>query len=172
MFIAGCSPSWIVIKQTDPNPFKNVPSFGVMPLDFDGLRVGEQSEKDYLGTLDETRRENWSKGKEAMAASFFEQLKRRVVGFLVTTDVNGEKYRVMSRITYIDPGSQAEEAVQSTVVQMDATIINKEGEVLDEIKLKAKVSSALSAASVKGRLQDAATQLGDELASYLMDRAL
>jgi len=43
---------------------------------------------------------------------------------------------------------------------------------IDEIKLRARVSSALSEAAVAGRLKDAAAQLGETLASCLMERVL
>ena len=127
----GCA-SWIVIKQAEPNPFADLPSIGVVPLSFERCRVGERAEEEYKQSLSGARLKAWTEAKDAMVQSFFGQLKRRVVGFSVTPDVAGESYRVVSRITFIEPGADAGEVVQSSEVRMNASIVDKKGEVLDE----------------------------------------
>lgn len=171
LFIAGCS-SWVVIKQADPNPFKDQPSIGVEPLSFDGCRVGDLPEPDYRSTMAEARQKRWTNSKDVMVQSFYSQLRSGVVGFSITPDVAGETYKVIPRITFIEPGNDTTEAVVSSEVKMNAQIVDKNGDILDEIKLRVKVSSTVSEAAMQARLKDAATQLGDTLASYLTDRVL
>jgi hypothetical protein len=171
LFITGC-PSWVVIKQATPNPFKDQPSIGVEPLSFEGCKVGDLPEPDYRSTMAAARQKKWTNSKEAMVQSFYSQLRNQVVGFSVTPDVAGETYKVIPKITFIEPGNDTTEAVVSSLVKMNAKIVDKNGDILDEIKLRVKVSSTVNEAAMQARLKDAAIQLGDKLASYLTDRVL
>jgi hypothetical protein len=172
MLLLGCSPAWQVIRQAEPNPLKNQGSIGVEQVSFKGLVVGGDSEVAYLGGLAEKQRRSWSATKRAMTRSFLERLKSHVVGFSVSQDTQYEKYRIVPAVTRIEPGEAAGQTVQSSRVVMRVSIVDKKGDLLDEIKIEASVSSALSSPSVRGRLQDAAAELGKVLGDYLISRML
>lgn len=172
MLLLGCSPAWRVIRQADPNPLKNQGSIGVEQVSFKGLVVGGDSEVAYLGGLAEKQRRRWGTTKRAMTQSFLKSLKSHVVGFSVSQDTEYEKFRIVPTVTSIEPGATAGETVQSSRVVMGVTIVDKKGDLLDEIKIEVSVSSALSSPSIRGRLQDAAAELGKVLGDYLISRLL
>lgn len=172
ILLLGCSPAWQVIRQADPNPLKNQGSIGVEQVSFKGLVVGGDSEVAYLGGLAEKQRRRWSSTKRAMTESFLKSLKSHVVGFSVSRDIEYEKHRIVPTVTLIEPGEAAGQTVQSSRVVMRVKIVDKKGDPLDEIKIEVSVSSALSSPSVRGRLNDAAGELGKVLGDYLMSRIL
>lgn len=172
MLLLGCSPAWQVIRQADPNPLKSQGSIGVEPLSFEGLVVGSDSEVAYLGGLAEKQRRTWSATKQEMTQSFFKRLKSSVVGFSVSHDIEYERFKIVPTVTLIEPGEVAGQTVQSSRVVMRVAIVNKKGDLVDKIRIDLSVSSALSSPTVRGRLRDAAGDLGKVLGDYLMSRIL
>ena len=82
--LAGCGPKWIVLTQAAPNPLLNQTKFGLMPVEYTGLIVGEKSEAEYLASKDDETRASWAGDKSGIDTEFGKRLSEKSTEFGVT----------------------------------------------------------------------------------------
>ncbi len=162
-FVLGCGTTWSVVRQASPDPMVGQGKFGILPIDYSQVRVGDKSEAGYLAATDERERSGFAEGKATLEETFRRTLrtaagKRGVV--VVAADGPGEApFLIRPSVAFLQPGSGASR------VEMDVKIVGADGEVVDEIQL-----SHSSDAQSGGRLRVDGQALGTLVADYVQSR--
>jgi hypothetical protein len=184
--LAGCSRHhpWRTVIQARPDPFFHQRNFAVLPLSFEGLRVGDKAETDYLSEKDGDKWQSWQADKVAMNERFTEALMARAgeVGIRVVRagGPRAAPFFVRPIVTWIEPGFYTAFVNKPSEIKMRVQLTDVNGLVLDEILLHQVVASSgsiISAAisdtvSSGSRLKQAAEATGDITGQYLEYRVI
>ena len=181
--LMGCAPKWTVIQQASPNPFIGKGDFAVVPVDFDGLMVGEKTEAEYLAGKSAEQGEKFQGDKRAIDERFLAELKDEAQdeGLKIerAAGENKAKFIVKPLVQFIEPGFYAVVASAPSEVRMRVTIESADGTVLDIIELSHQTDSKSSGVSIGGistnpssggRIREDAEWLGEAVAEYLLSR--
>ncbi len=167
-FFTGCSTHWRVVKQAEPNPLRGKKNFAVAAINYRGLRVGELTEQSYLATKKPEKRSKWVGDKRAINAKFAETLVSEAREAGLDVDAGGiGTFTIYPRVHFVEPGWYAFTYRKPGQIRMRLVIVDSQGDVVDEIKLRA---SSESSATVRGRFEDVAEDLGSIVADYLKER--
>ncbi len=165
---AACGPHWTVVRQAVPDPFVGKPQFTVEKVRFDGLRVGDKTETEYLSGKDDEQRRSWQTDKDAMSEAF-------AVGVASGEGLSvglprPDAATVRPIVTFIEPGFYAGVAAGSTRVDVTVQVLNAQGVVLDEIQASSAVAASMTNPASGTRMREAAEDLGRITADYLHKR--
>jgi hypothetical protein len=169
--LIACGPPWQVVRQATPNPLLGKRHFVLRPIDFSGLRVGEKTEQGYLAEKDEESRSNWVGDKKGMNDEFANTLMSgaRDSGIQVAVDGDADFF-IQPKIPWLEPGFYAVVAAKPSEVDMTLLILDKDGQVVDEIVMKHGTGASMTNPAVGNRLRDDAEALGGYAAEYLATR--
>jgi hypothetical protein len=178
----GCAPGWHVVAQASPNPFQGHPSFAVLPVEYVDLRVGGQTEDEFLSQRTDQQRQSFAQDKAALDERFRAELvsDSREAGVVVTpADGPGDaEFSIRPTITSLDLGANNIPSVAHSKVEMRVRIVAADGIVVDDITLDQR-KAALNGfgfaentldPSIGGRLRRDGEQLGKMVADYLRTR--
>lgn len=172
--LAGCGPRWIVLTQATPNPLLNQNKFGLMPIDYTGLIVGEKSEADYLASKDEETRASWAGDKGGIDTEFGKVLTEKSAENGITvvkaTGPGDAPFMIRPKVEFIEGGIYTYVYNKPSEVRMKVQITTPDGKVIDEIAVKHGTPASLTNPAVGNRLRDDGEGLGAIVAGYLKVR--
>jgi len=172
--LAGCGPKWIVLTQAAPNPLAGQAKFGLMPVDYTGLIVGEKSEAEYLSSKDEETRGSWAGDKSGIDNELAKRLMERTIEAGITvvkaTGPGDAPFMIRPHVEFIEPGIFTYVFNKASQVRMRVQITTPDGKVIDEIAIKHSTPASLTNPAVGNRLRDDGEALGVLIAGYIKFR--
>jgi hypothetical protein len=172
--LAGCGPRWIVLTQASPNPLLNQNKFGLMPVDYTGLIVGEKSEAEYLASKDEETRASWAGDKAGIDTEFGKVLTEKATGaginVVKATGPGDAPFMIRPKVEFIEGGIYTYVYNKASQVRMKVQITTPDGKVVDEIAIKHGTPASITNPAVGNRLRDDGEALGAIMAQYLQFR--
>ncbi len=173
--LAGCGPKWVVLTQAAPNPLAGQTKFGLMPVDYTGLIVGEKSEAEYLASKDEETRTSWVGDKGGIDTEFGKVLMEKASGaginVVKATGPGDAPFMIRPKVEFIEPGIYTYVFNKASQVRMKIQITTPDGKVLDEIAIKHGTPASITNPAVGNRLRDDGEGLGAITAGYLKFRS-
>lgn len=173
--LVGCGPSWVVVKQATPDPFLGQKKFGVLPVDYSGLHVGEKDEASYLAEKDAETRNNWAGDKlglnDKFAESLMEEARAAGVEVVKATGPADAPFMIRPHVAWLEPGYYIGISSGSSQVKMTLQITAPDGTVIDEVQLEHGTAGSISSASTGQRLRSDGEGLGETAAKYLAFRS-
>ena len=172
--LAGCGPRWVVLTQATPNPLLNQTKFGLMPIDYTGLVVGEKSEADYLASKDEESRASWAGDKGGIDTEFGKVLMEKATGaginVVKATGPGDAPFMIRPKVEFIEGGIYTYVYNKASQVRMKVQITTPDGKVIDEIAIKHGTPASITNPAIGNRLRDDGEGLGAITAQYLQVR--
>lgn len=169
--LAGCGSNWEVVRSADPNPFVNQPDYAVAPMAFIDLRVDDKPEQEFVASLTAEQVPKWEEDKRAINELFATMLKETAKGYGINVENSSAPFGLQPKVSSIDTGYYRIPAWSAnTVIRMSLTIANRQGTVLDEIRLEDSAAFDIFNPSSGGRLRSVAKKLGVYAAEYLESR--
>lgn len=172
--LVGCAPPWHVVVQSVPDPFTGQRRFGVLPIDYAGLMVGEKPEPVFLAEKDAGQRASFMEDKAALNARFLEALREEGhaagIEFVPATGPGDAPFVVRPSIAFLEPGFYAAIASQPSLVRMTLRLTGPDGRVFDEISLIHATPWSVFNPSSGGRLREDGGALGQIVARYVQAR--
>jgi hypothetical protein len=172
--LAGCGPRWIVLTQASPNPLLNQNKFGLMPIDYTGLIVGEKSEAEYLASKDEESRASWAGDKAGIDTEFGKVLMERATGaginVVKATGPGDAPFMIRPKVEFIEGGIYTYVYNKASLVRMKVQITTPDGKVIDEIAIRHGTPASITNPAIGNRLRDDGEALGAIMAQYLQVR--
>jgi hypothetical protein len=182
--LGGCAPAWHVVVLAAPDPFLGQRRFGVLPIDYAGLMIGNKPEPVYLGEKDPKQVASFQEDKAALNEKFLEHLqgkaRERAIEVVPATGPADAPFLIRPSVNFIEPGFYAGVAGAPSMVHMNLKIAAPDGRVLDEIELAhgTDPSSGVTIGhlaipanpSSGGRLRKDGEELGKLVALYLIAR--
>jgi hypothetical protein len=165
----ACGPPWKVVTQASPNPMSSASKFYLDAVSFDGLKVGSTDEQGWQSSKDAAAQASWQGDKQAMATEFSAAFDDERGGVQRAGGPPGD-FTVKPHITFIEPGFNAVVASRPTEVNIDVTIVDGKGTLVDEFTIHANVAASISNEALGTRLRKAAKYLGRITAKYLIKR--
>lgn len=172
--LAGCGPRWVVLTQASPNPLLNQNKFGLMPVDYTGLIVGEKSEAEYLASKDEETRASWAGDKSGIDTEFGKVLMEKAtatgINVVKATGPGDAPFMIRPKVEFIEPGIYTYVYNKASLVRMKVQITTPDGKVIDEIAIRHGTPASITNPAVGNRLRDDGEALGAITAQYLQVR--
>lgn len=167
----GCGPRWVVLTQASPNPLQGQNKFGLMPVDYTGLTVGEKSEAEYLASKDEETRGKWSGDKSGIDTEFGNVLASKAteagINVVKATGPGDAPFMIRPKVEFIEPGIYTYVFNKASLVRMKVQITTPDGKVIDEIAIRHGTPASITNPAVGNRLRDDGEALGAITAGYL-----
>lgn len=174
LLLAACGHPWKTARQAVPNPFYGKGPFGVVPVTFHGLAVGDTTEAGWMADKDAEQRANWQEDKAGINEKFAEELIDEAASDDITvvkaTGPAAAPFIVRLNVTFYEPGIYTGFFNRDTLIKATAQITDPTGMVLDEVLFEAKAEATLLNPSSGGRARDAAAQIGKLTAMYIRYR--
>ncbi|MFO0678865.1 MAG: hypothetical protein U0169_20220 [Polyangiaceae bacterium] len=167
VFVVGCGPKVVIVKQASPNPMTATTKFVVAKPTYDaGFNVGGRSEQDWMAAKKDETQDKWAADKVAFADTFVEGFMTQKDAVLLENAQGAGIFGVKTRYLRYEPGHYV--GVSSAPAGLDAVIefVDASGAVVDEIRIYAKADGF--SAGERGRL--CARQIGEATAKYLKKR--
>jgi hypothetical protein len=174
LMLAGCGPKWIVLTQAAPNPLAGQTKFGLMPVDYAGLIVGEKSEAEYLASKDEESRASWAGDKSGIDTEFGKRLMEKAtesgINVVKATGPGDAPFMIRPKVEFIEGGIYTYVFNKASQVRMKVQITTPDGKVIDEIAIKHGTPASITNPAIGNRLRDDGEALGNTMAGYLKFR--
>jgi len=173
LWLSGCGPQWRVITQASPNPFLGKREFVVLPATYNGLRVGDKSEAEYLSAKKDKSVDSFQEDKAAMADRFMAVLRERASkhGLRLATGGEVTTFVIKANVISMEPGFYTYFVNKPSTVIMRIRIENKDGKLLDEVEIQHSTGASMVMAASGSRYRSDADGLGRITADYLSARA-
>lgn len=176
--VSGCGPAWTVVRQAQPSPFNAQSAFAVEPIAYEGLKVGDKNEADYLAEKKPEQVEAWRADLGKLNQAFADTLVKEGKGLQVTAGAAAAPgpYSVKPMVSFIEPGVWAAVVNIPSEVRMTLRIVDGQGTVVDEVSTSVKYATQSIMGvpvnvSVTERLNECGKRLGESAAQYLKVRA-
>lgn len=167
LFVTGCAPRWVVVKQASPNPLAGQ-KINVEKPSYEGLMVGGKPEAEWQGSKEDKDKGDWKADKEGFAEEFTNAYMASKGPVLA-----GEGgFGVKTWVVWYEPGFYAFAAARPTEVRIKVQIVDPKGAVVDEITVNSVVQSTMTTPSSGQRLRRAGTDLGEVVAKYVKTRVV
>jgi hypothetical protein len=170
----GCFNAWIVLSQATPDPFINQGKFGLLPIDYKSLHIGQKTEADYLAGKDADQQRSFMGDKqgidEAFAKALIESTHDDGIEIVLASGPGDAPFMIQPIITFVEPGFYAYITSKPSEIEMTLRLTTPDGRVLDEIALKHSTPATMSNPSSGGRWRDDGKGLGKTVARYLRTR--
>jgi hypothetical protein len=174
LFVVGCIPSWRVVVQANPDPFVGQTRFGLLPIDYTNLHIGQKTEAEYLAEKAPETQQSFLADKAAINEEFARNLIDGVrdegINIALATGPGDAPFMIRPYIASIEPGFYAYIANKPSEVEMAVRITAPDGRVLDEIIVMHRTPATLTNPSSGGRLRSDGAGLGRLVARYLYSR--
>ncbi|KYF89706.1 hypothetical protein BE20_19815 [Sorangium cellulosum] len=182
--LVGCAPSWRVVTQASPAPFVGQRYFALMPIDFVGLQIIDQSEDRYLASKDGDDYQRFMADKDSIneefAKALVEDAKEEGIEVAEAAGTTSAPFVLKPYVGYMNPGFYAVVSSAPSQIRLTLRITTRDGKVLDEVQFSSRTPSpipntALSAAdadklTMGGRWREDARVIGAYAARYLASR--
>ena len=175
---AGCGPSWRVLRQATPNPILGQKAFAVEVVSYEGLRVGSKLESDWLAEKAKDKEDgqksiqSFIQDKTDGGQEFVKALGAELLHAALSVSAPAAGVvSVRPHVTYYEPGVYAGIFAIPTEVVLEAQFLDANGQVADEVVFRQVVPATLYNPSSGGRMRTAMSELGEQVAEYLVERA-
>ncbi|XXX74457.1 hypothetical protein WMF30_43100 [Sorangium sp. So ce134] len=172
--LVACGHPWKAARQAVPNPFYGKGRFGVVPVSFHALVVGDVSEADWMADKDAEQRQSWQEDKAGINEQFAEALMAEaasedaiVVKAMSAADA---PFFIRANVTSYEPGIFTGVFNKDTLLKATVQFTDPAGVVLDEVLFETAAPASLMNPSSGGRAREAAKQLGKLTGMYLLHR--
>lgn len=173
--LAGCGPPWKVVVQANPDPMLGQKRFAVLPVDFQGLRVGEKSEEEYLAEKDGEQQQSFVSDLKSMNEAFTSELIKTAheegLDVVLATGPGAAPFELRPHIPFIEPGYFVGVSSRASRTDLSLVITSPDGQVIDQINMQHATGGSFSTPSITLRLQQDAKALGAYTARYLKYRS-
>jgi hypothetical protein len=178
--LAGCGPSWSVIKQATPNTLASKKSFSVDAVSWDGLSIGGQSsEADWIAKRKPEEqgqfKADWEKDKGEGAQLFATRVGASLGkwGGAVAPSPGGDAFGIKPHINMYEPGfwSPMGFGNSNTVVVMTVDFVDGAGAVQDTVKFTGSVQGTVFTPVPSQRMRQCIEMIADQVAEYLQGRS-
>jgi hypothetical protein len=172
--LAACGHPWKTMREAVPNPFYGQGRFGVVPIVFYGLQVGDGSEAEWMAEKDAEQQQSWQEDKAAMNEEFTEALIATAasegVAIVRARSAADAPFFLRANVTFYEPGIFAVVLNKNTRLKAMVQLTDPAGGVFDEFLIDTAVPASLTNPSSGGRARTAASQLGKLAARYIIHR--
>ncbi|AUX20096.1 hypothetical protein SOCEGT47_005590 [Sorangium cellulosum] len=182
--LTGCAPRWRVVTQASPDTFVNQRYFAVLPVDYTGLRVGDQPEAVYLSDQDRDEQQSFLTDKvtidEEFAKALIERAREEGIEVAPADGPTSAPFLIRPYIASLEPGYYAVVSSKPSRLILTLRITTPDGKVLDEIQLSNRThapnpgtiaaSSDADKLTSGGRWREDARVVGALAARYLASR--
>ena len=167
LLVGGCAAEKPIVRtQASPNPFVNQHAFGVVPVEFTGLRIGDIAEADYLASKSVGQRADFAGDKAVFNEEFSKAMTAKLGQEGVQVLPAEAPFIVHPVIFWIEPGYYVGISAGNGEAKMALQITAPDGKVLDEVVLH----SAISGFTTRQRMARNGELLGKAAADYLASR--
>ena len=176
----GCGPSWIVVKQANPNTLTGK-SFSIDAVNWDGVSIGgNTSEADWIAKRKPEEQEkfkaDWTTDKTEAGQMFATRLTERLGkrGITVAAAPGGEAFAVKAKIDMYEPGfwSPMGFGNANTTLVVSVDFADAAGAAQDTVKFTANITPGTFNPATGQRIRQAAENLADQVDAYLATRAV
>lgn len=159
----GCS-QYELLKTTEGGPLAQGAELTVLPVSYEGLRVGKLSEEEYLDTKEPEF--DWAERKVVWATRLLDAVQEHSSRHELTPgDTPGAPLALHVHVTHIEPGFNAFVAARPSETRAVASVRDAG---TDELLYQASVVSAHS--HMGDRVGDDHADLGRRIAAFLDDQ--
>ncbi len=166
----ACQPRVSVVKQS--GRIHSDTKFVVEPLHFDGTKIDGVPEAQWVANKPEDQRKLWEESRATMIAAYGERVKNDSA-LRVTEEgpLGPNTFALRANVETIEAGFFQGIVVKETEVRIDVRVVDDQGAVVDEFRLRSVVPAGATNPSIGGRVRSAATDLGGKTATYLTSHA-
>ncbi len=166
----SCGKAYQVVKPSEGNPVAGNKKFAVLPLDWSGVKVDEQTEDAFLAAADADMKKEWPADKDEAAKEFERGAMEAATGgpveLAAATDPAAAPFAVKTHILDVATGG-----VRPTIITCSTQLTDGTGKVVEEISYTSAIQANLMAPTIGVRLNRAAEQCGTVVAGYLKDKS-
>jgi len=169
--LCACSPRVTVVKPT--NRIHTDTKFLVEPLHFEGSKIDGVPEAQWLAGKPEDQRKLWEESRAGMIAAYAERVHGDAALRVVDEGPLGPNtFALRANVETIEAGFfQGVGVVKETEVRLDVQIVDDQGAIVHEFRLRSVVPAGATNPSIGGRVRSAATDLAANTAKYLTSHA-
>ena len=162
------------MKQAEPNPLAGRKEIAVLPIDFEGLRIGGRDEAKYLAD-EKNKPEDLAKVKAEVDATFAKSLtaiaKAHGVSITKGPPAGADALVLRPRVRTMEPGFFAFVASGPSKIVLDLTVEDTRGQVLDHVAMDHGTSpTTWEKVEAAARWRDDAAWLGRTAGEYVVHR--
>ena len=168
----GCGPTWVVVRQANPNPMVGQQAFAIQQLSYENLFVGDKPEAAWLAGKEPKAVESFNTDKADSIPIFFTALDAnlRRIGAQMVPGPGPGVFLVRPRVTNYEPGSFNGFFDFPTTVKMSVQFMAPNGALLDEVNFSGVIPADLYHPSSGQRMRSALGNIGRQIALYLRTR--
>ena len=176
---SGCGPSWIIVKQSNPNTLVGKKSFAVEPVAWQGLSIGgKDTEEAWIAKRKPEEqaqfKTEWETDKAESAKKLAARLgdKMAKIAATVAGAPGGDAVTIRGKVELYEPGfwSPMGFGNADTVVVMNVDFTDAAGAPQDTVKFTARVPGSIIMPAPGQRLREGCEQIADQVISYLAAR--
>ncbi|WP_437590668.1 hypothetical protein [Sorangium sp. So ce1000] len=182
--LSGCGPHWRVVTQASPDTFVGQRYFALMPIDFVGLIVLDQSEDQYLASKDADDHQQFVADKQSINEEFTKALvaaaQEEGIEIAPTDGATSAPFVIKPYVGYMNPGFYAVVSSAPSQIRLTLRLTAPDGRVLDEVQFSSRTPSPIPNTSLDaadadklkmgGRWREDARIIGAYVARYLASR--
>ena len=176
--IAGCGPSWVIVKQAPGSPLATRKAVTIAALDWTALSIsGKSSEAEWIAQHKPAEQAqfqvDWQKDKADAGMLFASHLAERLatLGIVATATPTAEGFGVQAHADMFEPGFWSPMGFGNTASVLVATVQLVDGSgVIDTVRFTARIGATVFNPVPGQRLRQAAQQVADQVASYIQGR--
>ena len=175
----GCGPSWVYIKQANPNPLVGQKAFAIEPVSYEGMKIGNPgaiTEQEWIQKKKPEEQpkflEDLKNSKERFNARFIEFTTSRASksGVSVTPAAGqGGTWTLKPQVIEFEGGFNAFVMTSPAVVRLHIKVVDPQGQEVDVIELRGSADAGSFGAMVT-RLGMLGEQFGNRMGEYLNTR--
>ena len=180
---AGCGPTWVVVKQANPNPLSGKKAFAVEALAWEKMSIGSREKDrmslaDYVAKKKPEEQEKWkadfAKDQEGAGEKFKEVLasKTKGAGLDTAAGAGPETFTIKPSVRVYEPGFWTPMGWGNRATELHTTveIVDGSGAVVDEVQFMSVIQPGTFNPSTGQRIRQAAEEWAAQLSNYLAGR--
>ncbi len=171
--LGGCASHLEVLRQATPNPFEKAAAFSVLPIRMSSLTVDGMPEAEFKNSKRAEAVASWDTDKKSVNDMFLKTLVETAKrsGIEVSESSSSAPFTIEPRIDAIETGYYRIPAWNAvTRITVNMKILDKNGNVLDEVLVKDSAAFDVFSPDTGGRMRAVARVIGEQAAVYLDSR--
>jgi hypothetical protein len=157
------------VRWSSANPLLGQRQFVVEPVHYEGVKINQKSEADFLSDKSSDQVASWQADKADANKIFFENVAAKTAGLTIaspTQTAGSGTFTIRPICTSIETGS-LNAVDKPTEMRLTVQVLDSNGGLIDEITSAIAVASQIWNPSSGGRLRRAAVFHGTQVADYL-----
>jgi hypothetical protein len=166
--VTACGPTWVVVKQANPDPFVGAKKFSAA-VDFTNMKYGGKDEATFTAKGPEEKA-GWDKSKEAFQTNFLDTFKAKAKdGGYEVVDADAP-FAIKVLVGDMSPGYYAVMSQNPSTTPITLQVTAPDGNVLDEVTMVSRTNGDTFHPSPDSRVREDAITLGKMAVKYLDSR--